>query len=149
MTRDPAAFPADLSDRVVVHVGRAGDDSVGGQAEVGVRTELECSCEVVTGGNEDFPTADSAEDSTTVNGLLNGLSVLGEAVAFGSIVADVQGKIGGFKWRLGIGFGFRERGREGEAVKRRKSGCCEEGGFQEAAAGIIHGRNLSVICAAK
>ena len=71
MTGDPAAFPADLSDRVVVHVGGAGEGGVGGEAEEGVRAELEGSGEVVAGGDEDFAAAEG--EAATVDGLLDGV----------------------------------------------------------------------------
>ena len=75
---DPAAFPADLGDGVVVHVGGAGEDGVGGEAEESVGAELECSGEVVAGGDEDFA---AAENGAAVDSLLEGDGVFCGAVA--------------------------------------------------------------------
>jgi len=98
---DPAAFPANLSDGVVVHVGGAGEDGVGCETEEGVGAELECSGEVVTGGNEDFA---AAEDGAAVDGLLEGDGVFGGAVAGGSVVTHVE-RQSGFGGSCGFGFG--------------------------------------------
>ena len=103
MAGDPAAFPADLGDGVVVHVGGAGEDGVGGEAEEGAGAELDGSGEVVAGGDEDFA---AAEDGAAVDGLLDGGGVLGGAVAGGAVVADVETKVGGFGRGLGVGLGF-------------------------------------------
>jgi hypothetical protein len=51
VARNPAALPANLSDGVVVDVGGAGEDGVGGEAEEGARAELDGSGEVVAAGD--------------------------------------------------------------------------------------------------
>ncbi len=91
MAGDPAAFPADLGDGVVVHVGGAGEDGVGRETEEGVGAELECSGEIVAGGDKDFT---AAEDGAAVDGFLDCGGVFGGAVACGSVVADVEGERG-------------------------------------------------------
>jgi hypothetical protein len=100
---DPAAFPADLSDGIVVQVGGAGEGCVGGEAEEGARAELDCSGEVVAGWDEDFA---AAEEPATVDGLLDGGGVFGGAVAGGAVVTDVEAQVGGFGRGLGVGLGF-------------------------------------------
>lgn len=100
---DPAAFPADLGYGVVVHVGGAGDGCALGETEECARAELDGSGEVVAGWNEDFA---SAEDGAAVDGLLDCGGVFGDAVAGGSVVADVEGQVCGFEWGLEGGFGF-------------------------------------------
>ena len=121
---DPAAFPADLGDGVVVHVGGAGECGVGCEAEEGVGAELEGSGEIVAGGDEDFA---AAEDGAAVDGLLDGDGVFGGAVAEGSVVADVEGE-SGFGGGCGIGLPvFLKRLCEGEGVEGRDGGGGEEG----------------------
>jgi len=121
---DPAAFPADQGYGVVVHVGGAGDGGVGCETQEGAGAKLDGSGEVVAGGKEDFATA---EERAAVDGLLDGLGVFGGAVAFGSVVSDVQGEVGGFWGSLGLGFGFRWRCGEGWIVDSRDDRCSEEG----------------------
>ena len=116
---DPAALPADLGDGVVVHVGGAGEDGVGREAEEGAGAELEGSGEVVAGGDEDFA---AAEDGAAVDGLLDGGGVFGGAVAGGSVVADVEGERG-FGGGCGIGLRVFLKGLgEGEGVEDGRGG---------------------------
>ena len=103
---DPAAFPADLGDGIVGHVGR----SRGGwrlfRGGGGCGCEFEGAGEIIARGDEDFA---AAEDGAAVNGLLDGGGVLGCAVAGGAVVADVETKSGGFCGSLRIGLWFRGR----------------------------------------
>ena len=127
MAGDPAAFPADLGDGVVVHVGGAGEDGVGCEAEEGVGAELEGSGEVVAGGNEDFA---AAEDGATVDGLLDGGGVFGGAVAEGAVVADVEGQVGvwrGPEVRAWVSRVIAPGVGEGEVVEGGDGGGGEEG----------------------
>ncbi len=107
MAGDPTALPADLGDGVVVHVGGAGEDGVGREAEKGSRAELEGSGEVVAGGDEDLA---AAENGAAVDGLLDGGGVFGGAVAGGAVVADVEseGLLRGFGCWFGLGGWFGE-----------------------------------------
>ncbi len=134
---DPATLPADLRDRVVVHVGGAGEDGVGCEAEEGAGAELDCSGEVVARGDEDFA---AAEDRTTVDGLLDGGGVFGGAIAEGAIVPDVEDE-GGFDGGRGLGLGsglgfwlFCLWFCEGEGAEDGSSGDGLEGLSKEAAA---------------
>ena len=69
-----------------------------------MRAELEGPGEVVAGGDEDFA---ATEDGAAVDGLLDGCSVVGGAVAKGAVVADVEGE----GWFGGGGrFALRFRG---------------------------------------
>ena len=131
---DPAAFPTDLRDGVVVHVVGSGEDRVGCEAEERVRAELEGPGEVVAGGDEDLA---ATEDGAAVDGLLDGGGVFGGAVAEGAVVADVksqEGFGGGRRFALGLRGRLCQEFGGGEVVEGGDGGGGEERLLEEAAA---------------
>ena len=87
VTLAPAAFPANVHERVVLFVGAAGDGGVFLDTQRRVRGEMNAADKVIARGHDDFA---AAGESAGVEGFLESGGVFGFAVTGRAEVADVE-----------------------------------------------------------
>ena len=87
---NPLAFPSDLAHGVVGQVGRSNDVRVVFEAQDRMGAEREGAGEIVARGDHHFATA---QNPAAVDGLLQRGGIFGDAVAFGSEIADVESEV--------------------------------------------------------